>query len=94
LYAVHIAVYFFIALYFTYIWVQKSDRLTILKQAKSIILLDIVMIGVGFFTDLILPTISTIMPTIFNLISIASESSMSSLGTQGRKNLQMLVIRD
>lgn len=70
LYLFYIVIYFYSALYFTYLWAKKSDRLRFFKQAKSIILLDGVMILIGFFTDLILPAISPIIPPIFNLISI------------------------
>ncbi len=49
---------------------KKSNRLRSIKQAKSIILLDCIMIMVGFFTDLIIPAISPIIPPTFNLISI------------------------
>jgi diguanylate cyclase (GGDEF)-like protein/PAS domain S-box-containing protein len=69
-YIIYTLVYFYIALYYTYSWAKRSDRLRFLKQAKSIIFLDIVMIMIGFFTDLILPAISPIMPPVFTLLSI------------------------
>lgn len=70
IYILYILIYFFIALYFTYTWAKESNKIRYLKQAKSIIVLDCVMITVGFFTDLILPAISPVIPPIYNLISI------------------------
>lgn len=70
LYILYTIIYFYISLYSTYRWAKESNRLRFLKQAKSIILLDIVMIIIGFFTDLILPAFSQMMPPAFNLISI------------------------
>lgn len=69
-YVFYLLVYFLFALYFTYAWAKKSNRIRFLKQAKSIILLDIAMIIIGFCTDIILPAISSIIPPVFNLISI------------------------
>lgn len=70
LYILYTTVYFCIALCSTYAWAKKSNRLRFLKQAKSIIFLDIIMIMVGFFADLVLPAISPIMPPAANLASI------------------------
>lgn len=70
LYTLHILIYFCIALYVTYDWAKKSNKIRFLKQAKSLIILDVIMIIIGFFTDLILPAISSVIPPTFNLISI------------------------
>lgn len=70
LYILYIVIYFCFSLYFTYAWARKDNRIRYLKQAKSIILLDVVMITIGFFTDLILPAITSIMPPIYSLLSI------------------------
>lgn len=70
LYVLHIIIYFCISLYSTYLWAKKYNRLRFLKQARSIIFLDVVMIIIGFCTDLILPAISPMMPPSFILISI------------------------
>ncbi|MEL7649007.1 MAG: sensor domain-containing diguanylate cyclase [Sedimentibacter sp.] len=70
LYVLYIIIYFCFSLYFTYAWARKDNRIRYLKQAKSIIFLDIVMLTIGFFTDLILPAITSFMPPMYSLFSI------------------------
>jgi diguanylate cyclase (GGDEF)-like protein/PAS domain S-box-containing protein len=69
-YILYTLIYCSISLYSTYVWIKKSNRIRFLKQLKSIIVIDVVSVIIGFFTDLILPAISPIIPPFFNLISI------------------------
>lgn len=59
-----------IALSVIYQWAKKNNRLKFLKQAKNIILLDIVMVMIGFTTDLIIPVFCESLPPVFNIVSI------------------------
>jgi diguanylate cyclase (GGDEF)-like protein/PAS domain S-box-containing protein len=59
-----------IGLYFTYTWAKKSNRFRYLKQAKSLILLESVIVIIGFSTDLILPAIYPIIPPVCILTAI------------------------
>lgn len=70
IYILYILIYFGIALYFTYTWAKRKNKLRFIKQSKSIIALDIIMIIAGFFTDIILPAIYPMMPPLYSVISI------------------------
>jgi diguanylate cyclase (GGDEF)-like protein/PAS domain S-box-containing protein len=69
-YILYTLIYCNISLYSTYVWIKKSNRIRFLKQLKNIIVIDVVSVIIGFFTDLILPAIAPIIPPFFNLISI------------------------
>jgi len=69
LYVVYVVGYLMISLYSILNSIKKSGNLRIQKQVKSIVMLDVIMIVIGFFTDFFLPATS-LMPPFFNLISI------------------------
>jgi diguanylate cyclase (GGDEF)-like protein/PAS domain S-box-containing protein len=60
----YIVIYHLAGFKIIYAWVKKSNRHKFLRYEKNIILFDIVMIIMGCFTDLILPSISPILPPI------------------------------
>lgn len=70
LYILYISAYYGVALSLTYAWAKRSNRLRFMKQAKSIIALDVVAIVLGFCVELLLPAITPALPPIFNLLSI------------------------
>ncbi len=69
IYVLHILVYFVTALIFTYFWARKSIRRRFVKQAKSIIIWDSIIILGGGFWDLGLPAIIPNIPPATNLIA-------------------------
>jgi diguanylate cyclase (GGDEF)-like protein/PAS domain S-box-containing protein len=70
IYSLHMLIYFPIALYSIYLWAKMGGRLRFLKQARSIIVLAVVMIILGFITDLIMPATGPVIPPFFNILSI------------------------
>jgi diguanylate cyclase (GGDEF)-like protein/PAS domain S-box-containing protein len=70
LYFLYIITYHLVSFYIIYQWAKKSNRHKFLRQARNIILFEIVMIMMGCFTDLILPAISPIIPPVSILSSI------------------------
>ncbi|RDU22640.1 diguanylate cyclase domain-containing protein [Anaerosacchariphilus polymeriproducens] len=70
IYLVQMAVYIGVALYFTYQWAKRENRIKFLKQIKNIILVDSFLIIFGYITDLILPIFGSDFPPLFNIISI------------------------
>ncbi|MGE5423168.1 MAG: diguanylate cyclase domain-containing protein [Ignavibacteriales bacterium] len=70
LYVIYILVYSCASLYFVYRWAKQSGKLIRKKQANSLILLNITMVLIGFFTDLVMPSITPLLPPLFNILSI------------------------
>ncbi|MFA0816618.1 MAG: diguanylate cyclase domain-containing protein [Anaerofustis sp.] len=67
----YIIAYLIIGLVQTYAWARRSGRMRLNIQAKIIVVIDIVMIVIGFSTDVILPTFTTAVPPLLNIISIS-----------------------
>ncbi len=70
LYVIHILVYSFVSLYSVYRWARQSGKLIRKKQANSLILLNVTMVVIGFCTDLVMPSITPLLPPLFNILSI------------------------
>lgn len=70
IYSGHVLVYFLIALSATHRWAVESGRMRFVKQAKTIIRLDAVMISIGFFTDVLLPGIGPYLPPVYATFSL------------------------
>ena len=70
IYLLHLILYFSIVLQGLYSWAKKSRRQRLIKQAKSIIALDVFVLCIGGFSDLILPVIDLNVPPICNLVTI------------------------
>ncbi|MGE5423223.1 MAG: diguanylate cyclase domain-containing protein [Ignavibacteriales bacterium] len=70
LYVALIVTCFGLSFFVTYQWAKKSGKKLLMKQAYSIIVLDSVMIAAGFFTDFILPSRSSLIPPLFNIVTI------------------------
>lgn len=69
LYIVHMAVYFTVSLFLTWFWAVESGKLRHLKQARSIIVLDVAVLIVGGAWDLLLPLFNRSLPPACNLIA-------------------------
>ncbi|NTV89095.1 MAG: diguanylate cyclase [Clostridiales bacterium] len=70
IYLVHIIVYFALALSRMYRWAVDSKRQRFLKQAKSIIVLNTIVLIVGGFWDLGLPATGLLLPPACNFVAI------------------------
>lgn len=70
IFLIQVTGYVVTALSVIYKWAKKNNRLKFLKQAKSIILLDVAMVILGFSTDLIIPVFCQSLPPVFNIFSI------------------------
>lgn len=70
LYIFHIIIYFTFALYTTFQWAKEINSLRFIKQIRSFIILDAIMISIGITTDLIIPAFSTTMPPILSIILV------------------------
>lgn len=62
LYLLHITVYFTICLKKFYFWAMSSGRRRFIRQAKSILLLNIFALSIGAFWDLVLPAFYPSVP--------------------------------
>ena len=70
IFSCYILSYFGIGVVQTRFWAKNSKRLRVSMQANAIIAIDTAMILLGFGVDIILPSFSTAVPPLLNVVSI------------------------